>query len=181
MWDEVESAKEIAEAEAKKKPVAEMTSKEKSLEDKKRKRREREQLEPGNFHREENRAMRYNKDKIPERILAKQQTQEFENQVLRDALHEVDFQNYERVALLAGNSTGAMPVPEQVELLHQKIRKTKSELAFLETQHALTKNIVKSKLAGKLNLLNTQLHRLESQSGFGLHMPTIPAKAPMSE
>lgn len=37
--------------------------------------------------------------------MGKQQDNEFENQVIRDMLHQADFQKYDRLAQLAGDSS----------------------------------------------------------------------------
>lgn len=46
-------------------------------------------------------------------------------------LHQADFKKYDRLAELSGDSLSSKPTIEKLNLVREKLRKAKSELALL--------------------------------------------------
>ena len=65
-------------------------------------------------------------NKIAMQMFAKHQDNEFENNVIRNILHQTDFQKYDRLAELSGNSFSSKPSFEKLKEIKEKLRKYKS-------------------------------------------------------
>lgn len=97
-------------------------------------------------------------NKLAMQMLGKHQDNEFENKVIRDVLHQTDFQKYDRLAELSGNSFSSNPSFKKLKEIKEKLRKYKSELALLDKQYANSRIIIRSKLVEKINGLTARLN-----------------------